>query len=86
MKTLKIALASALIVLSLNSFAETCNPCTLTGNLREDSINFSTEETPRDVKVTEMIQKMTVTVREQMTNSNAATTKHQKHNKKKAHA
>ena len=84
MKTLKIALASALIVLSLNSFAETCNPCITTGNLHEDSIVMNAEEMPRDTNVNEMLQKMTTSVNQQMISTTDAGKQHHKHNKRKA--
>ena len=84
MKTLKITLVAALMVLSLNTFAETCNPCIVAANLKEESIVLSAEEMPGDSKVTDLLQKMTSTIQQQLVKVRAIDDKHQKHNKKKA--
>jgi hypothetical protein len=84
MKTLKITLVAALMVLSLNTFAETCNPCIVEGNMKEESITLSAEEMPRDVKVNDMLQKMTSAIRQQLLNVGAITENQPKHSKKSA--
>ena len=84
MKTLKFALASALIVLSLNSFAGVCNPCVASGNINEDSIIAAGTEMPNDAKVNELLQKMTVAVQKQVITSTSTDSKKQKHEKRKA--
>ena len=84
MKTLKIALASALIVLSLNSFAGVCDPCVTSGNLNEDSIMASETQMPHDAKVNELLQKMTVAVHQQVINTTVTDSKKQKQEKRKA--
>jgi hypothetical protein len=84
MKTLKFALASALIVLSLNSFAGICNPCVTSGNLNEDSVIAAGTEMPHDAKVNELLQKMTVAVQQQVITTTATDSKKHKHQKRKA--
>ncbi|HYV93466.1 MAG TPA: hypothetical protein VE978_16960 [Chitinophagales bacterium] len=84
MKTLKIALASALIVLSLNSFAGTCNPCVTSGNLIEDSTMTIVSDMPHDAQVNDLLQKMTVAVHQQIINTTAGDSKKHKHGKRKA--
>jgi hypothetical protein len=85
MKTLKIALASFLVILSFNAFSETCNPCITAGNLLEDSIILYDGTTPHDTNVNEMLQQMTAAVNQQMMDANtlADAGKH-KHNGRKS--
>lgn len=84
MKTLRIALASAMIVLSLNTFAEMCNPCIADGNLREDSVIFADADMPHDALVNDLLQQMTAAVHQQMVNTTVSATKQHKHGRKKA--
>ena len=85
MKTLKIALASALLVLSLNSFAETCEPCIAAAKLPDSSMLLQEGNMPRDERVNDMLQRMTVTVHQQMINTKTVSeSKKNKHNKGKA--
>lgn len=84
MKTLKIALASALVVLSLNAFAENCDPCTASAKLPDTSILLQEGVMPHDAKVNELLQQMTVTVHQQMINTTTASeSKKNKHDKRK---
>jgi len=83
MKTLKFALASALIALSFNSFAGVCEPCGTSGILNDSIIAAGTEMT-QDVKVNELLQKMTVAVQQQVITTTATNSKKQKHEKRKA--
>ena len=85
MKTLKITLVAALMVLSLNTFAETCNPCVGAENLKEEPIILSAEEMQHDVRVNDILQKMTSSIHGQLLSQGTIKEKDQKHSKKKAH-
>lgn len=83
MKTLKIALASALIVLSLNAFAENCDPCPAITKLPDTTV-LQEGNMPPDAAVSNMLQQMTVTVHQQVINTTIASkVKKQKHSKKR---
>ena len=69
MKTLKIALSSALLVLSLNSFAENCDPCTVSAKLPDTILLQEGIDMPHDAKVNDVLQQMTVTVHQQVINT-----------------
>jgi len=85
MKTLKIALASALIVFSLNAFAETCDPCTASAKGPDTSILLQEGVIPHDAKVNDLLQRMTVAVHQQVLNTRTVSeSKKNKHGKRKA--
>jgi len=83
MKTLTIVLASAMMLTSLNSFAGTCDPC-IAAKINEDSLVLPQADLPRDSKVKELLQDMTVAVRQRIVNSPVKEQKKNSCGKKKA--
>jgi hypothetical protein len=84
MKTLKIVFAATLLICSIDSYAETCNPCILNGSVKHDSITIINESIPSDMHVNALLQQMTSAAHNQLVNSPGIFVKSNKQGKKKA--
>jgi hypothetical protein len=67
----------------MNAFAETCDPCITSAKLPDSSILVEDGSIPHDANVNDMLQRMTVTVHQQVIKTTTVSeSKKHKHGRK----